>query len=276
MVFNIEEFKARTSAGFLRTSYFYTTITPPNFWTGRDTRFLSFLCSGVQFPGAHIVAPEQQRWGYGPLRKMPAGMVHPDITMTVYSDGNGDAADFFTQWTQNIVSFGDTQRGINGVPFGLVHYPDDYMTTIDLYYMSETGDENCIFQCTFTEAFPVGMGSVDLNWNSGAQIAQFVVPFNYRTFQIVKNIISADGVIYRDTQYIDQTYSPYQNSSAMSINSGIIGINNIAQSLSQALSIIGSPAASTVQRIAMMGNVIQGDIYNLSGATRNIINAFGD
>lgn len=266
MSFDIEEFKARTSNGFLRTSYFYVAISPPGFWKNKDTSFLSFLCSGIQFPGASVIAPGQVRWGYGPSRKMPAGMVHPDVTMTVYSDGGGLAEDFFQQWTQNVVSFGDEQKAVNGVPFGLVHYPKDYMApAIDVYYMSESGAEKSIFKCTFADAFPMGMGSVDLNWGSGGQVAQFVVPINYRTFKISKNLITKQGQIEDDANYEATVYNSPSTSSAMSISSGFIGMDNIPLSLSQALTTLSSPFSSLAQKILVVGNVVQNDVSAFSG-----------
>lgn len=260
MSFDIEEFKANTPAGFSRTSFFYMNVGQPGFWSG-DTSFLNYLCSASQLPGVTIVAPNLVKWGYGPGRKFPVGVVHPDIPITVYSDGNGQAYDFFNQWLQNTVSYGQINSPINGAPFGTVNYPDAYRTTLSLYYMSETGDE--LIRCTFIEAFPVGMGSVGLNWAAQGNVATFSVVFNYRTFTALR--MSVDGGVITPTSFSVGGIL----TDPLSITSGFIGnLQNASQSLLGAVRTAVSPILNTINKVTY----IKGQAQLLSSQLQGVQN----
>lgn len=267
-MFDIEEFKAQNNMGFTRDSFFYTNIYRPAFWND-DTRFLSFLCSGAQLPGISIIAPDLPRWGYGPTRKFPINVFHPDITLTVYSDGEGKAVDFFHQWNQNVVTYGSLSNPINGSPYGMVQYPINYMTTIELFYMSESGNDQELIRCTLIDAFPLGMGQVSLNWSGRAQISQFIVPINYRTFQIVRNQVdwNTGDIIPRSVIIPDAIYNI---DNALSITAGNIGLNGLTSSLSSSLQGILSPVNSIAQRVQMVGGIVQGDVAALNSSISNI------
>lgn len=270
MAFNIEDFKSNTKMGFSRNSYFFMSIYPPKFWAGDNPSFLSYLCSGAQLPGISILAPNIQKWGYGPSRKYPVGVVHPDITLTVYSDGAGNAIDFFDQWTRNVVTYGDPQGSINGSSFGLVQYPDNYMTDLDLFYMSESGNPQELIRCRFIDAFPIGTGAINLSWAGRAQISQFVVPFNYRTFFIVKNQVDWDtGSIVPNGMYYDNVYMPINSGDLFSVSQGIIGLNGLTASFSSSLQTVLSPLTNIVQKVQLVGGIAQSDVMSLNSVINN-------
>lgn len=274
-MFNIEDFKSQNKMGFTRNSFFYAVIQPPKFWAGENTSFLSYLCSGAQLPGISILAPSIAKWGYGPARKHPIGVSHPDISLTVYSDGQGNAIDFFDQWTRNIVTYGDTQSVVNGVPFGLVQYPENYKTDMDLFYMSESGNPQELIRCHFIDAFPIGMGQVSLNWAGRAQISQFIVPFNYRSFFIIKNQVDWDtGSIVPNGLYYDGIYSPVMGGDIYSLSSGFIGLNGLTSSLSASLQNILSPVTNIAQKVQMVGGIVQSDVMSLNSTLNNITAGF--
>lgn len=270
MAFNIENFKSQTGLGFTRNSFFYMVIYPPKFWAGQNTSFLSYLCAGAQLPGISILAPDLQKWGYGPTRKYPMGVSHPDISLTVYSDGGGNAIDFFDQWTRNVVAYGDPQSSVNGSSFGLVQYPENYLTDIDLFYMSESGNPQELIRCRFIDAFPIGMGQIGLSWAGRAQIAQFLVPFNYRSFFIVKNQVDWDtGSIVPNGMYYNNIYSPVDMGDLLSLSSGFIGLNGLTAALSSSLQTILSPLTNIAQRVQMIGGIAQGDVMALNSVINN-------
>lgn len=269
-MFNVENFKSQTGAGFTRNSFFYMSIYPPQFWAGENTSFLSYLCSGAQLPGISILAPNASKWGYGPTRKFPINVSHPDISLTIYSDGQGNAIDFFDQWTRNVVTYGDPQSSVNGAPFGLVQYPSNYLTDIDLFYMSESGNEQELIRCRFIDAFPIGVGPVNLSWAGRAQISQFVVPFNYRTFFIVKNQVDWDtGSITPNGMYYNNMYSPVSTGDLFSISPGLIGLNGLTSALSSSLQTILSPLTNIAQKVQMVGGIVQSDVMSLNSVINN-------
>jgi len=275
-MFDIEEFKSNNKMGFSRNSFFYMMVYPPNFWAGENTSFLSYLCSGAQLPGISILAPDVNKWGYGPTRKYPIGVAHPDIALTIYSDGEGNAIDFFDQWTRNVVTYGDPQSAVNGSPFGLVQYPDNYKTDIDLFYMSESGNPQELIRCRFIDAFPIGMGQVNLSWAGQSQIAQFVVPFNYRSFFIVKNQVDWDtGTIVPDGAYYNDIYSPVPMGDLFSLSPGFIGLNGLTSALSSSLQTILSPVAEISQKLQMVSGIVQGDMMALNNVINNPVASLG-
>jgi len=222
-------------------------------------------------PGISILAPNANKWGYGPTRKYPIGVAHPDISLTIYSDGEGNAIDFFDQWTRNVVTYGDTQSEVNGSPFGLVQYPENYLTDIDLFYMSESGNPQELIRCHFIDVFPIGMGQVSLSWSGQAQISQFIVPLNYRSFFIVKNEVDWDtGNIIPNGMYYNNMYSPVDMGDLYSVSSGFIGLNGLTSSLSSSLQTILSPTTNIAQKLQMVGGIAQGDVFNLNASINNV------
>ena len=190
--FNIEQFKSNTASGFSRDSFFLLQIQTPSFYQNGDTTFLSYLCSSTQLPGMAALTQPVARWGYGPTKQVPYGMTHSDINLSVYSDGNGNALDFFDQWQRSITSFGSTNtKDLHGALFGQVAYPDWYETIVQIVYYSEAGNE--LVRYVLTDAYPTGMGEIPVSWASAGNIAMITIPLTYRTYQMQRFAIPGIG-----------------------------------------------------------------------------------
>ena len=200
MAFNIDEFKSNGAQfGFIRPAYFMANIARiPGFLSakGGDPRFLIYLCSAGNLPGITIATTEERRWGYGPTQKIPTDALHPDVTLTFYADGNGDAIAFFDEWLRSVVTYTDPSGTFKGASYGEIQYPSNYYTNLELYAFNEAPGVDVqteILRYTLMDAFPISMSDVQMDWSADSSIATFTVTFAYRWHQLQKNEAAAYG-----------------------------------------------------------------------------------
>ena len=266
MSFNIEEFKSNGAKyGFLRSSYFLAAIArPPKFYNGKNTRFLTYLCSAVELPGMQIITSEERVRGQGPARKIPYDITKTDVSLTFYADGNGESLAFFDEWIRSIVSFGNPVDPYKGAMYGEVQYPDVYETNLELYVYNPASSTE-ILKYTLERAYPTGMTGIQMNWSDADQIATITVPFTFQTYRLEKNIASREGnignAVERNSGYWDlirsdgfiaeNSYALKRRDSAESITSGVIGIPGF----NTALNTISSISNSISDKLAVVNNI---------------------
>jgi hypothetical protein len=254
MAFDISRFNSEaTGYGFLRPSHFLAAIPQPPKWYTGNTRFLSYLCSGLNLPGTVILTSEERNIGYGPSRKIPYDMAHNDVTLTFYADGNAETLAFFDQWMRNTVAFGnpDGNNPISGASFGEVQYPANYETQMQFYVYNENpGDGDAdnlieIVKYTLDRAYPVSMSDIQMDWANGEAIQTFQVTFTFRTFWIEKNNARKYGTgvgpaITRAQDYLNNArggnlfnseneFARYAMEYSQSTNPGFIGLPFVDQ-----------------------------------------------
>lgn len=251
MPFDISKFNAEgTGYGFVRPAHFLAAIPQPPKWYRGNTRFLSYLCSSSNLPGAQITTSEERGIGYGPTRKVPYDVVHSDVTMTFYLDGNAESLSFFDQWLRNVVAFGNPDKSdpINGASWGEVQYPAHYETQIQLYVYNENPglgeDEMEILKYTLDKAYPVNITDVTLDWANGESIQVFQVTFAFKTFWMEKNKATRYGTggppMQKDPDYLARAhgkgtfdaqneFARYAHDYAQSKNPGFIGLPGLSQ-----------------------------------------------
>lgn len=279
-MFNIADFRSNGAAyGFTRPAFFLLQIaTPPQFWSGGDTRFLSYLCSAASLPGVAIQASGAKRFGYGPVKKIPYDLVHSDINLTIYSDGAGQVIDFFDQWNRNIISFGDVLNPIQGAMYGQVQYPEHYETDINLLYFNEAPGETGIelVNYTMTDAYPTGMAEIPLDWSQSEAISVVQIPITYRTYSIQVNSASGYGGFGDNPLEIASDYlslvaggrnGGFANINgsirdaigmAESLGSGVIDISGQTINFSAAVGAISSGSASLTQSLGIVSSLNSG------------------
>lgn len=270
MPFDLKAFKANMQYGYLKPSYFMFNLSnPPAFYSG-STRFLAFLCAAASLPGTQLITSDERVNGYGMSKRIPHDVAQTDVTMTFYSDGNGDALAFFDQWMRNIVSFGQRGKPIAGAMPGEVQYPDHYETTIEILgYNDNPGTGNAeLFALTLDRAYPISVGEIQLDWSQSDAFSAITVTFAFRNSWLEKNNAARYGsgidAITRSYNYFDNMRSVgflSQNSSAESrrdgaesINAGYIGIPG----LSQVLGGISSLQNAVGDKLAIVNNVSSG------------------
>lgn len=250
MPFNIDEFKSNGAKfGFIRPAYFLANIArTPGFLMARgaDPRFLIYLCSSGNLPGITVATSDERRWGYGPSQKIPYDVLHPDVTLTFYADGNGDAVAFFDEWMRSIVTYTHPGDTFKGASYGEVQYPSNYYTNLELYAYNEAPGVNDpieILRYTLYDAFPISMSDISMDWSNDSAIASFSVTFAYRVHELQKNEAAAfegGGIVInagwvRDIANLGFAAANSTKKTLMiqaeSILSGYIGLPSLANAL---------------------------------------------
>jgi hypothetical protein len=265
MAFSVSEFKANGAQfGFIRPAYFMANIAKIPGWMqaqGGQTQFLCYLCSGGNIPGITIAVNDERRWGYGPTQKIPYDVVHPDVTLTFYCDGNAAAYAMFDQWLRSIVTYYDPTDVYQGAAFGEIQYPSNYLTNLEMYAYNEApGADNPteIIRTTMYDAFPVSLSDLNMNWGDDGSIATFSVTFVYRYHTIQKNTaasyLSGSGGIALNSGWV----SDIANLGFAALNNNKTSLLQQAESLTAGF--IGAPALANALNSLISGNLNVGSI----------------
>lgn len=170
------------NAGVARTNLFEIEITPPKCMVGskESAQKISLYAEGAALPGRSLETQEFSRYGYGPHEKFPYSMQYQDYTVQFFGDGRGEIYKFFYNWMNNIVR-GD--QPINNDTYGYeVGFREDYCVDINVRTYNEQGDT--ILASTITNAFPIMVPDVSLNW-SDSGLMQFSVTFAYTQAELL-------------------------------------------------------------------------------------------
>lgn len=185
--FNINSFMSDISArGVLRTHSFMVNIVPPvplrDRWT--DARNILIRCEGASLPAANFQMAELFRHGYGAQESSPHNIQFEPVNLTFLLDGKSEIYSFWYEWLNAIMNF-NRSSGLNtpdryGKDPYEMSYKDDYATEIKILIYNENAD--AVIQSTLTEAFPLGMPEVPLNWNNTNEVMRINIPISYRDY----------------------------------------------------------------------------------------------
>lgn len=221
--FNVAAFQSRINrmGGLSGTSKFLVSITPPNcvrastgitrenigqnneiiststirprpgeeidqrIFTGNGAQDLIFLCPKTSIPGMSFSTALVQRHGYGTPEVAPIARLPQEITLNFFVDISGVMYGFFTKWLSNIINWNDTAVGAltaDGAFYNEVQYKNTYISpNISIYVFDNAG--NNFIEVRLIEAFPIGIGSVDLTWGNRDDIAIVPIRFAYKTWR---------------------------------------------------------------------------------------------
>lgn len=191
--------------GVMKTNLFNVMIAMPTcmkkITRSKDRQeVLSLRCSGASIPGVGIRGTNLQRQGYGLQEMVATEAILTDVNLEFILDQKL-VADFFEEWTLGIVDYSRlksmsyvTSTSNDGMlssgrkPY-FANYKDNYSTTILINIFDEAAER--IKTVELTEAFPVRLSSIDLNWNDRDKLAKLVVTFNYR--DIIYHYLDSDN-----------------------------------------------------------------------------------
>lgn len=171
-------------SGVARTNMFDVVITPPKIAlsNGSVAQKISLFAEGAALPGRTIQQQEFSRYGYGPHEKFPYSAQFQDYTLQFIGDGRGEIYKFFYNWMNGIVrndyrieTYG-SQVDKGGKSAFEVEYRENYAVDINLNVYNEQSET--IFTVTLTNAFPIQVPDVNLNWGDSSMM-QFSVTFAY-------------------------------------------------------------------------------------------------
>lgn len=204
--FDIGTFRSHLDdfGGPARPSLFRVQINLPGFLNRSNitTRSLTFFCQSTTLPGVRLASKQVQRYGIGPLEKMPIGFEFDDLSLTFIADADGNILNFFKDWTRSIVEYSsegvpgsipsNRNPGMNSMPY-YVNYKNTYQTQVDIITYAPDSTEG--YAVSLLGAFPVDIGDVVLNWGAQDQIMLIPVRFSFIDSAWTGNPSSAGGFI---------------------------------------------------------------------------------
>lgn len=110
---------------------------------------------------------------YGPLVKYPHENLTTDLNVEVICSHDMWERQFFTAWQNYILDYGISARGAS---YNIAYF-EDYVSDIDIVLFDAEAKE--IYRATFENAYPMQMGSVDVDWTAKDSIMSFYVTFSY-------------------------------------------------------------------------------------------------
>ena len=149
---------------------------------GRD---LLFLCAKTSLPGINLGTVQYANLGFGAEEMRPVVRQTATINLSFYVDVGGNFYGFFTKWMSNIINWNNQAVGslnAEGAFYNEVHYRRNYLSPAVTIYVYDTAGNNFI-QVDLIDAFPVGLGEVDLAWTQQDDIAIVNVKFAYKTWR---------------------------------------------------------------------------------------------
>lgn len=180
MAFNINFFQGALKFGGARPSLFQVNITNPVDVIS-DIQ-VPFLCKAAAIPASSIT-PIPVRY-FGREIKLAGTRTFPEWTVTVINDEDFAIRNALEKWSASINTHEGNLRDFgSGSP---VLYKSDAQVT----QFAKTGLPLRVYN--FVGIFPTEIGQIDLNWDSGDQIEEYPVTFQYDYWN-VSGGITGDG-----------------------------------------------------------------------------------
>tara|TARA_Y100001963_G_scaffold105024_1_gene144842 strand:+ start:451 stop:984 length:534 start_codon:yes stop_codon:yes gene_type:complete len=169
---NIDDFKANLIGGGARANQFRVTISPPpGIAIGLDVRRTSFLVQSAQLPAMTLGEVEVAFRG----RKIyVAGDRSFEGTWnaTVINDTDFMIRNAMERWNNGINDLADN-TGITT--------PADYQSDLTVEQLDR--DDTVLKSYVFRSAYPLSVGSIDLNVSTDNELETFEIQFRYQHFE---------------------------------------------------------------------------------------------
>ena len=169
---NIDDFKANLIGGGARANQFRVTISPPpGIAIGLDVRRTSFLVQSAQLPAMTLGEVEVAFRG----RKIyVAGdrAFEGTWNATVINDTDFMIRNAMERWNNGINDLADN-TGITT--------PADYQSDLTVEQLDR--DDTVLKSYVFRSAYPLSVGSIDLNVATDNELETFEIQFRYQHFE---------------------------------------------------------------------------------------------
>jgi len=129
-------------------------------------RDLSFNCDTSQLHGSGLASIEQRY--IGAVRKMPYSRFFTDITFTFYCSKDHKEYKFFQGW-HDLIYPTDTNQ---------VEYYENYIGDIEVIQLDKSDNE--IMVTNITEAWPLSVAPIDLNYADTNVVEKLSVTFAWK------------------------------------------------------------------------------------------------
>lgn len=165
MAFNINEIKSKLKFGGARPSLFQVSITNPA--TAAANEITPFMVKATQLPDSTLGIIDVPY--FGRMYKEAGVRQYQSWNVTVINDEDFKVRKALEEWSRRINTYVGNVR-----EFGNAQ-STTYKGRGDVIQYGKTG--NKIRNYIFEGIFPVSIGVIELNWESGNQIEEFTVEF---------------------------------------------------------------------------------------------------
>lgn len=205
--FDVSEFRSKVEGRYHRAAHYSMEVgfpqglyaVDPDFFPDIETAWkkLRFDIEASNLPGVAIATDDIRRQGFGAIEKMPYVPVFDSVDITVRSDVDGKAYEFFQTWMKLIVNFDERYdlgggtgitrdtRGITGYE---VSYKSEYTADTSILVHDVVTDKPTI-KVTLKDCYPLHVGNVPLNWAAN-EIVKFPVTLTFTDWFNEKNVTS--------------------------------------------------------------------------------------
>jgi hypothetical protein len=167
-------------SGWLPSNKFQVMLNLPYSLQGSiDNLLLTFRAEDCRLPGVSYMASDVNRYGVGPLQKMPYNVMFTDTSISFISDKNGSIYNCFYTWMNTIFNFSDLNKKNGSYE---TEYKDNYTTDISITVYDNNGNQVQIVK--FLDAFPISMNEIPLSWNQNSQLLKVTVGFSFREWTL--------------------------------------------------------------------------------------------
>lgn len=202
--FDIDEFRSvMARKGIARNNLYKFVIGfPPGLLTSaqtlnmpksmQDLEDIVLYCDAVTMPGVSMMTAEARPYGYGPVELKAHTASFQPISATFIVDAKGYTLSFFRNWMRAIVNYTAEDRAVhnsslNGMAAFESGYKAEYETRMELYVLggqvrsssAEQLDLDIVSKTVINRAFPIELGSVQMNYGYNDQYLSVPVTFSY-------------------------------------------------------------------------------------------------
>jgi len=188
--FNVERFKSALTNGGARPNQFMVQLSFPTFVTGQALAVARapFLISVAELPGQTVnPAIVQYR---GREVKFVGDRIYAPFTITVLNDAEMSIRSAMEQWMEGMEDY--------AAKFGRLQ-PAEYQRDMQVFQLDRNG--NALKSYNITNAFPVDLSPVALDFGANDQISTFTATFQYQHFTVSNNpagsIVDFGGIFNR-------------------------------------------------------------------------------
>ena len=165
MAFSINEIKSQLQFGGARPSLFQVRFTNPG--TGEGDLKVPFMVKAAQLPASALSMIEVPY--FGRKIKVAGTRTYENWTVTVINDEDFKIRRAIETWSRKINTYIGNTRDFGSAA------PAEYKSRAEVIQYGQAG--NILRTYQFDGIFPLHVGAIELNWESGDQVEEFQVEF---------------------------------------------------------------------------------------------------
>lgn len=165
MAFSVNEIKSQLQFGGARPSLFQVRFTNPA--TGEADLKVPFMVKAAQLPASTVSQIEVPY--FGRRIKVAGTRTYENWSVTVINDEDFKIRRAIETWSRRVNTYIGNLRD-----FG-TSAPAEYKSRAEVIQYGQTG--NILRTYQFEGIFPLNIGAIELNWESGDQVEEFTVEF---------------------------------------------------------------------------------------------------